>query len=222
MSNVSDRAGDPGLSDEQLVERVVAGETELFERIMRRNNQRLYRALRAILRNEQEVEDVLQETYLRAFQHLASFENRAQLSTWLVRIAVHEAFARLRRAARQMPLDPDRLEESEATDEHPETQAFQTELRQHLERAVDELPAAFRTVFVLRQVEGMSVAETAACLEIPTETVKTRLFRARRLLQEQLMSEWDIASKAMFHFAGAQCDRVVASVMARLPQLRLH
>jgi RNA polymerase sigma-70 factor (ECF subfamily) len=200
---------------------VLAGETHLFELVMRRNNTRVFRAVRAVLRNDVEAEDAMQDAYVNAYVHLADFEGRAKLSTWLTRIAVHEAFARLRRSRRVTSLDET---DSESQPMHhasphstPESNASDGELRVVLERAIDELPEHFRVVFVLRAVQEMSGAETAEALSIPEETVKTRLFRARSLLQKALTERAESVTSSAFGFHLSRCDRVVAAVMARLP-----
>ena len=212
-------AADPGtgadLSDEDIVARVRAGDASLFELIMRRHNQRLYRAARSILRDEAEIEGVLQETYVRAFTHLDQFLGRAQFSTWLTRIAVHEALARRKRRRRVTDLEEivDKVASLEAG---PEDQAFQTELRRIFEVSIDLVPDAYRTVFVLRDIEGLSTAETAASLSIPEETVKTRLHRARRQLRRQLERALGGTVQDVFAFGNERCDRVVAAVLQRV------
>jgi RNA polymerase sigma-70 factor (ECF subfamily) len=206
------------LSDEEVVDRVRTGDTRLFELLMRRHNQRLYRAARAILRDEAEVEGVLQETYVRAFTHLDQFRGLAKFATWLTRIAVHEALHRCRDRRRFADLD-DGMDELQSADAGPEEHAFRGELRQLLEASIDRIPAGFRAVFVLRDVEGLSTAETAACLSIPEETVKTRLHRARQLLRRQLDPVLGTAVKEAFAFGFERCDRVVAAVLQRLAPL---
>jgi RNA polymerase sigma-70 factor (ECF subfamily) len=185
---------------------------------MRRHNQRVFRAVRAILKNDDEAEDVMQEAYVSAFSHLANFEGRAQLSTWLVRIAVNEAFARLRRHKRAMHFDDSESEvlEMPAPTRGPEENASDTELRGILESAVDTLPEGFRTVFVLRAVEQLSVGETADVLGIPEDTVKTRLHRARGLLQSSLAGRIGSALPSLFDFHLSRCDRVVSGVLDRV------
>src|SRR5512141_2541578 len=164
-------------TDEQVIERVLAGETRLFELIMRRHNERLYRAVRSILRDETEAEDAMQATYLHAFAHLRDFEGRSAFATWLTRIGIHEALARRRRNLRTVNQE----EETEvaADTRSPEEGVTDVESRRLLTRAIDALPEHFRTVFVLRQVQELSIEETASCLEIAPATVKTRLHRAR-------------------------------------------
>ena len=208
-------------SDGVLVGRVLAGETALFERIMRRHNQRVFRAARAIVRDDAEAEDVMQETYTRAFAHLGQFRGEAQLGTWLVRIAVHEAFARVRRRRRLAPLPPgDDMEALPMPDRampiDPEREANNAELRRLLERAIDDLPETYRTVFVLREVEGLSTATTAECLGVSEEVVKTRLLRARTRLREGLYERAGAVASDAFTFGAERCDRIVAAVLNRL------
>ena len=208
-------------SDAVLVGRVLAGETALFERIMRRHNQRVFRAARAIVRDDAEAEDVMQETYTRAFAHLGQFRGDAQLGTWLVRIAVHEAFARVRRQRRLAPLPPgDDMEALPMPDRampiDPEREANNAELRRLLERAIDDLPETYRTVFVLREVEGLSTATTAECLGVSEEVVKTRLLRARTRLRDGLYERAGAVASDAFTFGAERCDRVVAAVLSRL------
>jgi RNA polymerase sigma-70 factor (ECF subfamily) len=208
-----------GLTDEEIVARVLGGEPQLFELIMRRHNQRIYRAARAVLRDDEEAEDVMQDAYVRAFAHLHEFEGRARFSTWLTRIAVHEALARSRRGRRFQPIDSQTGETQSmptASRFSPEEQASDGEIRSVLEKAIDALPDEFRSVFVLRAVEEMSGAETAECLGIPEETVKTRLFRARSRLQEALLEALEPAAPRAYEFHLSRCDRVVAAVLSRL------
>jgi RNA polymerase sigma-70 factor, ECF subfamily len=210
------------VTDEALVPRILAGETALFELIMRRHNQRLYRAARAILNDDAEAEDVMQETYVRAFAHLAQFRGAALLSTWLTRIAAHEAFARVRQRRRLAALPPDDndVETLPMADRpkpaDPEREANDAELRGLLERAIDELPETYRTVFVLREVEGLSTATTAECLGVSEEVVKTRLSRARARLRDGLYERAGAAAGSAFTFGAERCDRVVAAVLSRL------
>lgn len=203
------------LNDEEVVARVRAGDGALFELIMRRHNQRLYRVARSILRDEAEAEDVLQEAYVRAFTHLDQFEGRARFSTWLTRIAVHEALHRYNRKRRFTDLD-DVVDGLESPEAGPDKRAYHAELRQILEASIDRVRDVYRTVFVLRDVEGLSTADTAACLSIPEETVKTRLHRARQQLRRQLDLALDTTAKEAFTFGFARCDRLVATVLRRI------
>ncbi len=219
------------LTDEEIVDRVLAGERRLFEQLMRRQNRRVYRTSRAILRDEREAEDVMQDTYVRAFAHLSDFAGKqgARFSTWLTKIAVHEAFARLRRARRHESLDSmsdhqrEKVIMSSSDDARapreaatPEQSASDGEMNLILERAIGELPEDFRVVFMLRAVEEMSGVETAECLGIPEDTVKTRLHRARGRLQEILLAELEPKATRAFAFEAPRCDRVVAAVLHRL------
>jgi len=211
-----------GLSDEEVVARVRRGETALFEVIMRRYNQRLYRAARAILRDDGEAEDVVQEAYVRAFTHLGQFAGRAAFATWLTRIAVHEALARARRRGLLRPLGDEGTEGDDMTAFRSaadvEKEAAGRELGRMLEAAIEALPDPFRAVFVLREIEEMSTAETAAVLELREETVKTRLHRARALLRRALYAGTREAAREVFQFGFARCDRVVAAVLERIGQ----
>ena len=211
--------------DPELLRHAIAGEPAAFEAIMRRYNRPLFRTARAILRDDAEAEDALQEAYLQAYRTLGTFRGEARLSTWLGRIVANEALMRLRKHDRRaaiVPIDPGvTLEEIHETTEgsmakEPETQARRAEMRKLLEKRIDALPGAYRAVFMLRAVEEYSVEETAAILQIPEATVRSRFFRARSLLREGLASEVDLASTEAFAFAGERCDRVVAAVMQRL------
>lgn len=210
-------AGTHPMADEGVVARVLAGEPRLFELLMRRYNRRLFRAARAILREDGEAEDVVQHTWFQAFGHLASFEGRALFSTWVTRICVHEAIARAKKSARLAPFEVDETQqEGIMSSSTPEQRASDGELRRALEEAIDALPEPLRTTFVLRTVEGMSIAETAEVLDIPEDTVKTRAFRARALLQSRLQERFDALATGAFDFLGARCDRIVARVLARI------
>ena len=205
-------------TDEDIVARVLGGETALFELLMRRHNQRLYRVARGIVGDDAEAEDVTQEAYVRAFQHLGQFAGRAKFSTWLTRIAVHEASARRRRRGRQIDVQ-ESMPALASPAAGPEQRAADQELGRAIEAAMDALPAVYGAVFMLREVEGLSTAETAACLEINEETVKTRLHRARALLRNHITARVGAAARESFQFAGAGCDRTVAAVMARIGAL---
>lgn len=209
--------------DVELVRRVAQGDQRAFETVMRHHNRMLYRIARSILKNEAEAEDAVQEAYLAAYRNVGSFRGGSTLSTWLGRIVINEAYGRLRkqkRAAVIVPFDAQergeqRFQEGNMVDEkteQPEAAAMRAELRQLLERKIDELPAQFRTVFMLRDVEELTVEETAECLDVPAATVRTRAFRARALLRESLAQEIDVATVNAFGFAGERCDRIVATV----------
>jgi RNA polymerase sigma-70 factor (ECF subfamily) len=205
------------LSDDELLARIRSGESHLFELVMRRYNQRIYRTVRAIVRDDVETEDVMQEAYVNAYAHLADFAGRAQLSTWLTRIAVHEALARLRRGKRFVSLDAEPSDmPTPSLAPTPEDNVSDRELGAVLERAIDALPEGFRIVFVLRAVEEMSVAETSEVLDIPEETVKTRLHRARGLLRDAMVDRADAITPQLFGFHLSRCDRVVGAVLKRI------
>ena len=187
--------------------------TEIWQQV--HDNLRVFIAKRVA--NDAEAEDIGQETYARAFTDLAAFRGAARFSTWLVRIAVYEALGRLRRARRVTSLDDAELdEEPSATTRNPEEMAGDIELRALLEDAVDALPVGFRAVFVMRAVEGMTVVETAEALDLPEETVRTRHFRARSLLRDDLAGQISRVAPQAFAFHLSRCDRVTASIRARI------
>jgi len=221
----SEEAPPKGLTDDEVVARVLAGETHLFELLMRRYNPRVYRVTRAILKSDAEAEDAMQDAYVHAFTKLAGFERRASFATWLTRIAVHTALGRVRRAKKvtmvddldEMPLAPEKHPmSSQAMAKSPETDANDQELRTILEAAIDDLPEHYRTVFVLRAVEDLDVAEAAAALDLQEETVRTRFFRARAMLKESLLQKIDGTTRDVYSFHLTRCDRVVAAVLARI------
>ncbi len=205
-------------SDDQLIERIRAGEVELFERLLRRHNQRAFRAARAIVRDDAEAEDVVQEAWVRAYAHLREFAGRSAFSTWLTRIVINEAYARLRRQRRSGPPVEEGDLMSTDLEGNPEDGAWRHQLGGLLERAIDRLPLGHRAVLMLRMVEQLSVAETAACLDVSEEVVRTRLHRARAALRRDLLEQVDTDAGAAFGFAGHRCDRITAAVMARIAQ----
>jgi RNA polymerase sigma-70 factor, ECF subfamily len=218
------------IDDAELVRRVQAGDVAAFALVMRRNNRRLFRVSRSLLRDAAEAEDALQEAYLSAYQAMPRFRAEASLATWLTRLVVNECMTRLRRQLRRHNIVPivsaqaaasqeeDSVEEhpGAASDDTPDRALVRAELRSLLERRIDALPEDFRTVFVLRAVEELSVEETAECLGIPEATVRTRHFRARSLLRESIAQDLDLAERDVFEFGGLHCDRVVARVLALL------
>ena len=222
-----EQAKQEGWTDEQVVERVLAGETPLYEILMRRHNQRLFRVARAILRDESEAEDVMQDAYVRAYQHLADFQGRAKFSTWLTRIAVHEALARSRRHARFRPLDDSEsgrntVESFVHPERSPEQKVVDSELNNLLESAILGLPKDYRTVFVLRDVEEMTTAETAESLDLTEENVKVRLHRARGLLRRKLNDQFERRVSQSLQFHASRCDRIVTRVFERLAGMEQH
>lgn len=222
---------DKDLPDVEIARRVAAGDHIAFELLMRRYNRPLYRTARSILKDDAEAEDVVQESYLLAYRNIKSFRGDAKLATWLTRIVVNEAIARSRKASRRAQIirldgdtehnaDTEETGMSEGAGAQPEQEAMRTEARRLLEKNIDRLPDAFRTVFVMRALEEMSVEETAVCLGIPEATVRTRFFRARSLLREALSREIDFAYEEAFSFDGERCDRIVAGVFTRLQAVR--
>jgi RNA polymerase sigma-70 factor (ECF subfamily) len=210
-----------------LARRIAAGDVAAFEGLMRRHNRRLYRLARALLRDDAEAEDALQEAYLAAHRAAGAFRGEARLGTWLSRLVTNECLGRLRKRARRENVFPigslDAGDDGEAgmSDDAampaaPDAALVRAQVRALLERKLDALPQVFRSVFVLRAVEEMNVEETAQCLGIPEATVRTRYFRARSLLREALAQEMDLAERDLYDFGGAHCDRVVAAVLARL------
>jgi RNA polymerase sigma-70 factor (ECF subfamily) len=211
------------LSDEAIVARVRGGETALYEILVRRHNQRLYRTIRAILREDRNVEDVMQQAYIDAYLHLNQFRGDAKFATWLTRIAVNRAIRSGRGDRRGLELVTDQgetlVERTAANTIDPEHAMYGHELKVVLESLIEQLPEPFRLVFVMREVEGLSTAETAACLDLNDDTVKTRLHRARRLLQEHLDRRLGPTASHVFSFHLSRCDRVVAGVMAAIQEI---
>ncbi len=207
----------PSLTDDDVVRRVAGGETALFEVLMRRHDQRVYRAIRGILRDEVEVEDAMQQAWLQAYLHLGEFAGAARFSTWITRIAANEALQRLRKRSR---LEPVGEEEGEGVmderAENPELRAAAREATTLVERAIDGLPAGYRSVFMLREVEHLSTAETASALGLGEEAVKVRLHRARAMLRKTLTDTVDEAAAEAFPFLAPRCNRVVDAVMSRI------
>lgn len=221
-------AGPVRATDADLVERACAGEAAAFEEIMRRHNRLLFRSARGIVGDDAEAQDVVQETYLRAFAALHGFRRDSALGTWLARIAIRLAIDAQRRRGRIVALDAGdetSLEafaetrtmssDAPATDS-PESQAERSQMRAILQRAIDGLPAIYRSVFILRAVEELSVEETADCLQISAELVKTRYLRARAKLRDALGAALEADAAQAYAFAGARCDAVVAHVLGRL------
>lgn len=202
------------LTDEDIVARVLGGEVTLFELLVRRHNQRLYRATKAILKDEGEAEDAMQEAYVRAFVKLDQFAGDAKFSTWLTKIAVYEALGRLRRRKRQEEI-PDTMK----SHDNPERTVHDLQVRAAIEGAVEKLSPIYRAVFVLREVEELSGSETAECLGITEETVKTRLHRARVLLRHRLDRIIGGALSRSFSYGGRRCDAMATAVMAQIQTL---
>lgn len=218
------RSADPADDDNSLVRRIADGDQHAFECLMRRYNRRLYRLARAVLRDRTEAEDALQEAYLCAFRSIKGYRATAALSTWLSRLVLNECLGRKRRSSRRQRVIPmihsdqsAAMNDSAAEHrEQPDELTAAAQMRSLLENELSQLPEVFRVVFVLRSVEELSVEETAECLGIPAETVRSRHFRAKGLLREALAQVIDRAERDLFEFGGAHCDRIVAEVLARL------
>lgn len=218
-------------SDLSLVRQVQEGDDKAFEIIMRTNNRALYRAARSILQNDADAEDAVQEAYMRAYQSFHQFHGDARLGTWLTRIVINECLERLRKQKREtgrvslenvvnLEAHIDKTTDGKHDSDSPDSAAMRAQTRRLLEHKIDQLPAAFRTVFVLRALEEMSVEETALCIGVPEATVRTRFFRARSMLRESLAREIDTVFEDAFAFAGDRCDRIVSAVLERVRRAR--
>jgi len=214
-------------TDTELIARALRGEQSAFETIMRRHNRLLFRCARGVVDDDAEAQDVVQEAYLRAFASLHAFRADAALGTWLARIAINAALDAQRRRGRSVPVDDLQHSDAEPDMEHttafnapgtdaPDAQAERSEMRALLQRAIDSLPVIYRSVFILRAVEELSVGETAACLQLSDDLVKTRYLRARALLRDTLGAQVEAHAQQVLAFAGARCDAVVAQVLAEL------
>ncbi len=207
-----------GISDAEVVRRVLGGEAALFEVLMRRHNQRVYRAIRSVLRGDHESEDAMQQAWLSAYSHLGQYQGTSSFSTWMARIALNEALGRAGRRPRLTPIDEVHEEDEgmRSKTQDPEGRAADRELGRMMEEAVDELPDLYRSVFVLREIEGMSTADAALALGVSKEAVKVRLHRARLALRDRLYARAGSAAQGVFVFLGWRCDRMVAKVLGRI------
>jgi RNA polymerase sigma factor (sigma-70 family) len=211
----------PTLTDEEVVDRVLKGEKELYETIMRRYNQRLFRVSRSIVKDDDEAEDVMQEGYIRAYEHLGGFEKRSKFSTWITRIVINESLARIRKKSRVTYIDPqpagDDYSVYHSTPsgmQDPEQRTINKELKVLLEKAVDGLPEKYRSVYMMREIEKISVIETGECLGLTESNVKVRLNRAKEMLRETLSAMYNDGE--LFPFNLVRCDRIVANVLQRV------
>jgi RNA polymerase sigma-70 factor, ECF subfamily len=209
------------LSDNEIVERILGGDTDLYRVIIRRYNRRLYRVTWAIVRDDSEAEDVIQETYVRAYEHLTDFARRSLFSTWLIRIAVHEAWNRTKRRGRECEIDaaPTSIRKTGHVTQTPENDLLTIEARTVLEQAIGALPQLQRSVFVMRCLEEMSTAEVADCLGISEQAVKMRFSRARLTLRRALYDRARATSSKAFQFLGGRCDRLTAKVLSRIAEI---
>jgi RNA polymerase sigma-70 factor (ECF subfamily) len=206
------------LTDAAVVRRVLSGEVALFEVLMRRHNQRVFRAIRSVLRSDPESEDAMQQAWLSAYAHLAQFQGTSSFSTWMIRIALNEALSRAGRTPHLTPIAdiPEEGEAMRSSAPDPERRAADRELGRMAEEAVDGLPDLYRTAFVLREVDGMSTAEAAEVLGVTEDVVKVRLHRARLALRDRLYERVGPAARGAFVFLGPRCDRMVAAVLGRI------
>jgi RNA polymerase sigma-70 factor (ECF subfamily) len=227
MNPAYEASTSPELSDLNLAQRTVHGDDKAFEIIMRRNNRALYRAARSILLDDADAEDAVQEAYLRAYRAMDKFHGESKLTTWLTRIVINEALQKMRKRKQEtgtvslenvvdLEMHLDRANEGKSSPAGPETAAMRAQTRKLLEHKIDQLPSAFRTVFILRALEEMTVEETASCIGITEATVRTRFFRAKGLLRESLAREIDLVFEDAFAFAGERCDRIVSTVLERI------
>ena len=207
------------LSDGMVVRRILAGEKELFEILMRRYNQTLYRIVRGYLRDEQEIEDVMQDTYLKSFDKLQQFRGDSTFSTWLIRIGINESLLRLREVKKsksfyisqqEMP-DEKIIQLPDSKQMNPEKLAIRQETRLLIEHAIDQLPEKYRVIYILKEVEGLATEEIERCLNISANNIKVRLHRAKSLLKDVLYKQH--ATEGIFEFGDTRCDRLVNKVM---------
>jgi RNA polymerase sigma-70 factor (ECF subfamily) len=216
---------DMTICDEDVVARVLGGEAALFELLMRRHNQQLFRVTRAILRNDADAEDAVQQAWISAYQRMDQFAGAAKFSTWLTRIAIYAALGKLRQSRQRAEVALDETPEEERMSQlpsplpDPEAQVAGRELTALVERAIDELPEIYRLVVMLRQVQQLSTAETAACLEVSEEVVKVRLHRGTAMLRAAMASRIDSLTADAFSFLGERCDRIVKNVLAAIARM---
>lgn len=210
------------LSDSLVIQRILSGERELFEILLRRHNQTLFRVIRSYLKDTDDIEDTMQNTYLNAFEKLFQFKDKAAFSTWLIRIGINEALLRLKKLKKHRVLYENVTDDGaenfiqfpDNSHMNPEKQVINAEVKHLIEQAVDQLPEKYRIVYVLREVEGMENGETAACLGLSESNVKVRLHRAKKILKETLYQL--SADAAIFEFGNSKCDRLVDFVMKRI------
>jgi RNA polymerase sigma factor (sigma-70 family) len=206
-------------TDSELIDKIIQGDKRLYEGIIRKYNQRLYRIARAFIKNEDEIEDVMQETYIKAYQHLKQFEGKSQFSTWITRILINQANHSLNKEKRvkshivtSSEDIPDIKPSSELT---PDQNLMNDEMKKYLEQAIDELPDSLRSVYIMREIEGLSVNETSEALSISIENVKTRLHRAKSTLKDSLFEKAK-GEIDLFHFKMDRCDRIALAVMLQI------
>jgi RNA polymerase sigma-70 factor (ECF subfamily) len=209
------------IDDHEVIKRILGGEKELFEILLRRNNQKLYRVVRSYLKDENEVSDIMQNTYLRAYQSLYTFNFKSQFSTWLIRIAINEALRRIESYKRNLfthiEAHPDNKKIVSQTDSeysNPEEKLIRKEAGYLLEKAIDKLEAAYSTPYILFELEGMKISEIAEVLNLSTSNIKVRIHRARQMLKEILYGLSN--DRSIFEFGSSRCDNMVEQVMMLL------
>lgn len=211
------------LTDEEIVPRILAGEKEMYEIIMRRYSQRMFRISRTYVNDEDEAEDIVQQAYISAYEHLPGFEGRSKFSTWLTRILINEALRRSKQRSRSIPMDVHSSDNGQVfqghelespRDENPAGRVMNDELRNILERTIDGLPVKYRSVFVMREIDDMSVAETSECLGISETNVKVRLNRAKEMLKHRIGNIYHDAN--VYYFDLVRCDRIAMNVLQRV------
>ena len=211
----------PQFSDMDVIKRVLSGEKELFEILLRRNNQTLYRVIRSYLKNDDDIRDAMQEAYLKAYDKLQQFQGNSAFSTWLIRIGINEALLRIRTIKKTRPLYANEDLQSEKISQisdskqmNPEKKIIHKEMEALIEQAIDSLPANYRTIYMLKEVEGLENEEIASCLSLSGSNVKVRLHRAKNLLKNEL---YKLSSEAeIFEFGQSNCDHLVNNVMNRI------
>lgn len=222
METLSDTViSSKSLSDELIIREIINGDKELFEKLMKRYNQRLFRVIRGYIKDEEEVHDVMQETYLKAYENLSKFRSDSSFSTWLIRIGINEALQRLRRIKKRWQFFSNGKAESnefplfsEIEYMNPEKRAIQHETRQSIERAIDHLPVKYRSVYIMREIEGLDIGETASCLGLTESNVKVRLYRAKGILKKELSGR--SIEKELFEFGNEKCDALIERVMQKI------
>jgi len=207
------------ITEIEIIKRIISGEKELFEILLRRNNQKLYRVIRSSIKDSAEIEDIMQNTHLKAYEKLYQFKNASTYSTWLIRIGINETLARLREKGKVYNLNDQSqnfesntiLEMPDKNQLNPEKRIIQMEAKQLLENTIDGLDTKYKTVYVLREIEEMSIKDISDCLNISISNVKVRIHRAKSILKEKLL---DLAkNKDVFEFGFSRCDRVTENVM---------
>ena len=204
---------DQHLADEELIPRILSGEKHLFERFMTKYNQRLYRIGMAILHEEGEVEEAMQSAYIKAYENLVQFEGKSSFATWLTRILINEALMMLKKRRTHQALD-ETISETQVDSQHPMNALLNEELNVQLKNAVAQLPGPYRLVFIMREIEGMSIAETTQCLCISEANVKVRLNRAKEMLRNSLSHY--VKAKDLYSFHLDRCEQIRKKVMAAI------